>query len=272
MSGEDTVHSRLTTVYFKCIIKKTLNSLDELEEVIDLRNQNDRFNHILKTLEKKLEIGEWAPGDRLPTLPILAKEFNVSVATIREVLRVLQSQDYISIEQGRGMFVNNNLMNMKNSDSSRDDSTLFSIVDLMQLIDVRSTLEPTFAEIAAKQAFAEEITSICQSAERMTKLAERQESTVEEDMHFHMLIARATHNDVWIEIYEQLHERLKAGRTHTNIPGMKEKAAHYHSMIACAIRERNHEKAKMYMASHMEGNRELALVQLNKMYPKQHIS
>lgn len=237
-----------------------------------MRNQNDRFNHILKAFEKKLEIGEWAPGDRLPTLALLAKEFNVSVATIREVLRVLQSQNYISIEQGRGMFVNNDLMNIMNFEFPSYDSNLFTIGDLMQLIEVRSILEPTFAEIAAKQAFVDEIKSICQSAERMSRLVERQESTVEEDLHFHMLIARATHNRVWIEIYEQLQGRLKAGRTHTNIPAMKEKASHYHSMIAKAIRERNHEKAKMYMASHMEGNHELALAQLDKMQPNQHIS
>lgn len=235
-------------------------------------NKNGRFNHILRSLELKLEVGEWAPGDRLPTLPILAKEFNVSVATVREALRVLQGQNLISIEQGRGMFVNKDTMNVMNSNSPDDTNPLSSFVDLLQLIEVRSNIEPTFAEIAAKQAYADEIKSICQSAERMSKLVESQETTVDEDLHFHLLIARATHNEVWIEIYEQLQGRLKAGRCHTNIPGMKEKAAHYHLMIANAIRERNPDKAKMYMVSHMEGNRELALFQLSQLDQKKGIS
>jgi GntR family transcriptional repressor for pyruvate dehydrogenase complex len=250
------------------INKNTLNSSDDTEGGDGVRNQNDRFNHILKSFEKKLEAGEWVPGDRLPTLPVLAKEYSVSVATVREVLRVLQSQNIISIEQGRGMFVNEHMMNLMNSDVPRDPKPIFTIGDLLQLIEVRSVIEPTFAEIAAKQAYADEITSICQSAERMSRLVERNESTVEEDLHYHLLIARATHNEVWIEIYEQLQERLKSGRGHTNIPGMKEKAAHYHLMIAEAIRERNPEKAKMHMVSHMEGNRELALFQLSQLNPK----
>jgi GntR family transcriptional regulator, transcriptional repressor for pyruvate dehydrogenase complex len=237
-----------------------------------LRNQNDRFNHILKTLEKKLETGEWATGNRLPTLPLLAKEFNVSVATVREVLRVLQSQNLISIEQGRGIFVNKDMMNLTNHSVPSDTNASFTIADLLQLIDVRSTIEPTFAEIAAKQAYSDEIKSICQSAERMSRLVEQHESTMEEDLHFHFMIARATHNEVWIEVYEKLQNRLKAGRGHTNIAGMKEKAAHYHLMIANAIRERNPEKAKMYMASHMEGNRELALFQLSQLNLKKDIS
>jgi DNA-binding FadR family transcriptional regulator len=237
-----------------------------------LRNQNDRFNHILKTLERKLESGEWAQGERLPTLPLLAKEFNVSIATVREVLRVLQSQNLISIEQGRGIFVNKDQMNIMNAGNYPTTNSTISVVDLLQLIDVRSTIEPNFAEIAAKQAYSNEIKSICQSAERMSSLVERHESTVKEDLHFHLLIAYATHNQVWIEIYEQLQGRLKAGRVHTNISEMKEKAVHYHLMIANAISERNPEKAKMYMASHMEGNRELAIFQLSHLSPKEDIS
>lgn len=233
----------------------------------DLRNKNDRFNHILKTLLKKLESGEWAPGDRLPTLPVLAETFQVSIATIREALRVLQSKNLISIEQGRGIFVNRDVLHIMNSSSNKTERASFTIKDLMQLIEVRSVLEPSFAETAAKQAFSDEIKAICQSAKRMAKLAEQNESTVEEDMHFHMLVARATHNEIWIEIYEQLQDRLQAARSHTNIPGMIEKAAHYHFIIAEAIRDRAPEKAKMFMKSHMEGNRELALYQFGNTSP-----
>lgn len=226
-----------------------------------LLNQKDRFNHILKTLKKKLETGEWGPGDRLPTLPVLAETFKVSVATIREALRVLQSQGLISIEQGRGIFVNSKIDHITNL--NKKDDTSFTIIDLMHLIEVRMVLEPSFAEAAAKQAFSNEINAICQSAEAMDELAKNNKSTVEEDMNFHMLIARATHNGMLIEIYEQLQEKLQAGRSHTNIPGMIEKATHYHTIIAGAIKDRDPQRAKMFMEAHIEANRELALHQFS---------
>ncbi|MCM3762138.1 FCD domain-containing protein [Alkalihalobacillus oceani] len=226
-----------------------------------MRNNNDRFNQILAALEKNLNTGIWSPGDRLPTLPSLAKEFHVSVATVREVLRVLQSKNLISIEQGRGIFVNKHTMNISNDDHLPD----FSVADLLQLSEVRSFLEPLFAETAAKQAFDDEIQLICDSAQRMSTLVDEQKSTLHEDLRFHKIIAQATHNNVWIEIYDNLQDKLLAARGHTNIKNMREKAAHYHTMIANAIRDRNPEKAKMYMISHMEGNRELALFELNHL-------
>jgi len=219
----------------------------------------------LNIFKDKLESGEWGPGDRLPTLPTLADTYLVSVATIREALRVLQSQGLISIEQGRGSFVNqdvNDILNKASRINSESDLSI-PIKDLIYLIDVRSVLEPAFAETAAKQAFPDEVKAITRSAQRMADLVEKNKSTIEEDMLFHMLVVRATHNEIWVEIYEHLQERLHAARGHTNIPKMKAKAAHYHSIIAEAIQDRDPERAKMYMKSHMEGNRELVLYQFS---------
>lgn len=223
-----------------------------------MQNQNDRFNRILQIFQDKLESGIWVPGQKLPTLSVMAKEFEVSVATIREALRVLQSQGFISIEQGRGTFVKENTPHQKTIEK-------FSIMDLIHLIEVRSLIEPAFAESAAKQAYEEEIKAIRESAEKMATLASQNESTVMEDMHFHLLIAKATHNDIWIEIYENLQGKLRLARNHTTIPGMIEKAVNYHRMIATAIEERNPEKAKMHMSSHMEATQEFAFYRFKDM-------
>lgn len=223
-----------------------------------MQNQSDRFNRILQIFQDKLESGTWLPGQKLPTLSAMAKEYEVSVATIREALRVLQSQGFISIEQGRGTFVKQNTPNTATIEK-------FTIMDLIHLLEVRSLIEPAFAESAAKQAFEEEIKAISESAERMAALASQNESTVKEDMHFHLLVAKATHNDIWIGIYENLQGKLRLARNHTTIPGMIEKAVNYHRRIAKAIEERNPEKAKMLMASHMEATQEFAFYRFKDM-------
>jgi len=215
-------------------------------------NKNRRFDYILETLRSNLHEGKWVKGDRLPTLQVLAKNFDVSISTIREALRVLQDQGLVSIEQGRGIFVIEEFKNFKKSDKND-----FNIIDLMHLNEARLILEPALAENAARQAFLSEIGSIIKSVELMKQLAKENKPTIKEDMNFHMLIAYATHNDVLIEIYEKLQEKLKSSRNYTNIPNMIEKAIHYHSIIAKAIEERDVNKAKSAMEAHISTNWEL---------------
>lgn len=214
------------------------------------------FQNLLEELKENIQSGRWERGRKIPTLVELSSIYNVSVSTIREVLKVLENNGYISIQQGRGTFVLGQLP---------DDETKISpssLIDLLKLSEYRRMIEPQFAEMAAKQAFQEEIELICHSANHMQELSKKNLSTVEEDMRFHLLIAKATHNDFCIENYMNIQSQLKQGRSYTNIPRMKEKAAHYHSMIANAIRNRNAEEAKTYMASHMETNLEHAIYEL----------
>jgi len=59
----------------------------------------------LHEVESRIQDGIWRPGDRLPTLQSLSQSLQVSVSTLREVLRILEHRNVIAIEQGRGMFL-----------------------------------------------------------------------------------------------------------------------------------------------------------------------
>src|SRR5512136_1310599 len=50
-------------------------------------------------------IGETPPGDRLLSEPELAKQLNVSRATLREAMRTFETQGMIYRHQGSGTFV-----------------------------------------------------------------------------------------------------------------------------------------------------------------------
>ncbi len=57
-------------------------------------------------LTQLLAKGGYRPGDKLPPEPELAKQLGVSRATLREVLRALESQGIIVRRRGVGTFVN----------------------------------------------------------------------------------------------------------------------------------------------------------------------
>ncbi len=56
-------------------------------------------------IRKRILDGVWEPGDRLPSIPELAAEFDVAVVTVRNALAVLENEGLVWRRQGRGTFV-----------------------------------------------------------------------------------------------------------------------------------------------------------------------
>jgi GntR family transcriptional regulator len=62
-------------------------------------------HQIQRVLRSKIETGEWAPNDRMPTEMALVERFRVSRTTIREALDTLTRDGLIVRQRGRGSFV-----------------------------------------------------------------------------------------------------------------------------------------------------------------------
>lgn len=56
-------------------------------------------------LRRQIRAGQAKPGDRLPSMEKLAEEFGVSLITVRKAVEVLEAEDLLTREQGRGTFV-----------------------------------------------------------------------------------------------------------------------------------------------------------------------
>ncbi len=60
---------------------------------------------IADTLGEEIRSGHYQPGDRLPTEAALASRFQVNRHTLRRAMAVMQEEGLVRIEQGRGTFV-----------------------------------------------------------------------------------------------------------------------------------------------------------------------
>ncbi|OAS89378.1 MULTISPECIES: FadR/GntR family transcriptional regulator [Metabacillus] len=204
------------------------------------------FDETLELVMERIKNGIWRPGQRLPTLVKLTEELNVSTSTLREVLRILEDKKIISIEHGRGIFVRKDMIYSEKAQEKISTESLF------KLFEARLLLETEFAYFAAQRAFIQEIEEICHSSEKIAKHIERFESFADEDVYFHFLIAKAAHSDFLFDMFRSLEPQLLESRKYTNlIPGAIEKAAQYHLMIAQAIRDRDPDRAKLLMKSHL---------------------
>lgn len=68
------------------------------------------WRQIQNHLKQRLVDGVYEPGQRLPTENALAKEFSVNRHTIRRAVAGLVEKGLLRVEQGRGMFVQENVL------------------------------------------------------------------------------------------------------------------------------------------------------------------
>lgn len=60
---------------------------------------------VAEAIKRQIESGEYAPGARVPSVPELAKAFDVARQTVANAFKVLQDQGYLVSRVGSGTFV-----------------------------------------------------------------------------------------------------------------------------------------------------------------------
>lgn len=63
------------------------------------------YQSIAADLERRIRMGEWGEGERLPSISELEQRYPQSRMTLYKSLRVLEERGYVSMEHGRGTFV-----------------------------------------------------------------------------------------------------------------------------------------------------------------------
>lgn len=63
------------------------------------------WRQIVRTIEKAIHAGTYAPGSRLPTEAEMSAQFGVNRHTVRRALEEMSRHGLVRVEQGRGSFV-----------------------------------------------------------------------------------------------------------------------------------------------------------------------
>jgi DNA-binding GntR family transcriptional regulator len=59
---------------------------------------------VAREITARCEAGEWAPGERMPSVSRLAKEYGVAPATVVKALRILTDQGIVTVVPNWGTF------------------------------------------------------------------------------------------------------------------------------------------------------------------------
>jgi GntR family transcriptional regulator len=72
---------------------------------IDLHSRVPSYLQLAAILRARIESGELAAGDTLPSITFLVQETGLAVGTIRRAVKVLADEELVVTVPGRGSFV-----------------------------------------------------------------------------------------------------------------------------------------------------------------------
>jgi GntR family transcriptional repressor for pyruvate dehydrogenase complex len=211
---------------------------------------NERSVHhaVFEKLQQRISLGEWLPGERMPSISQLAKEFQVGSGSIREALRSLQSINLVKIEHGSGVYVTGK---HPSTELSRHFQNMGAGLRFA-LAETRRVLEPELAAMAAERGSDEELLEIEKLVEKMDQAARNGGDFADLDVQFHRLIAHAARNPILYQTMEGVSDLfLESRRTILLDPIALMRALRYHALIADALRSRNAAQSRLLMQGHM---------------------
>ena len=72
---------------------------------MDPRDGTMRYRAIAETIREEIAVGDYGPGDALPSQSALAERFETTVTTVRQALRLLQEEGLLIFQHGVGSFI-----------------------------------------------------------------------------------------------------------------------------------------------------------------------
>jgi DNA-binding FadR family transcriptional regulator len=213
-----------------------------------------RVSGVIGALTRHIRVQELGPGDRLPSEADVAKELRVSRAVVREAFQSLAALRLIDLSAGKRATV-----------AALDFAAMSPVIEhgistdqitVLQIYDVRRTIETRTAALAAMRRSDEEAEAIRNSALAMAAAINDAPALLEHDLAFHLAIAKAARNPVFSLIVGAFE-----GATRQTWPiGWRSRSTEaeqrvmlgYHLDIAEAVRAGDPQAAQANMALHFD--------------------
>ncbi len=136
-------------------------------------------------------------GSPLPTERELVSATGLSRGSVREALRILESQGLVETKAGR---YGGSTVSQPSDDLLASHINLYAkgrSVSLLSLIEVRLALEPMVAQLAAQSRTEEDLGQLQKIAKRLDSAADSEvEVFLEENANWHDALTGASHNEL----------------------------------------------------------------------------
>jgi len=211
-------------------------------------------SQIAEQIRSSILAGEFSPGDKLPPERELAEMFGVSRPSVREALNILTASGLVMSYQGGGTVVKslveisagNPLSDLIKGEQER----------ALDVIEVRKCMEAWTSYYAAQRALPEDLRKLEMLVGEMERNLDGMKPSQDIDANFHIVIAQATHNVVWLHLMQSIFDAMKefqrgvwrvvylTAEDHLQL-------FQHHRAVYEAIRDRDPERARDAMLAHL---------------------
>jgi DNA-binding FadR family transcriptional regulator len=204
--------------------------------------------------------GQLAPGDFLPTERELVVQTGLSRTSVRDALRVLESEGLITTKVGR---TGGSIVTLPGRESVSRSVELFVRTHglrLESLLECRVAVEPMLARLAAERRTPEQLAEIERLHEAFAAAIDDVPAYKRLNLDWHLAVARAAGNEPLIALMEAISTPIRdaSDYQHVTTPELRAAAIKAHSGIVRAIREGDGETAFKRMERHVSAYREVA--------------
>jgi GntR family transcriptional regulator, transcriptional repressor for pyruvate dehydrogenase complex len=216
---------------------------------------------LARELRERILTGELEEGMSLPAERELVKQTQMSRATVREALRILEVQNLVRVRAGRagGAFIQRpTTKSMANSVTMLIRGQKIKLVDLME---TREALEPFCAELAARKRTDDDMAVLDRANDDIANPDADLTAFLQANLDWHVGVATASHNELLIGFMTALSHAIYTGTDNAafvddTVRAVTQRA---HRSITNAIRSRDADAASRRMRRHIHAYAKAAL-------------
>lgn len=213
---------------------------------------NEVQKKIIFDLKEYIEFKNLEPGDKLPSERMLSEKFGVSRSSLREAIQQLEFFGILKSKPQSGTFIAN--IGRVAMIGMLDDILRLEDPDFKSLVETRILLELKTVRLAALRRTEEDLAKMREALEAYKKKVLNGQKAVEEDLLFHLAIAKAsknaTMNTFMLNITPEIITNFE--KHHVCDANLSFRGIQEHLDIYEAIEEQDPKKAKEKMKLHFK--------------------
>ncbi|REE16943.1 FadR/GntR family transcriptional regulator [Winogradskyella pacifica] len=154
----------------------------------------DTQKSIISKIGELINFKNLEPGDKLPSERMLSEKFEVSRSNVREAIQKLELYGLLDSIPQSGTFVAN--IGVIAMNGMIEDILRLEDPDFKSLVETRILLELKTVRLASLRRTEEDLEKIKEALDAYSEKVLRGEDAVQEDLLFHLAIARASGNSI----------------------------------------------------------------------------
>jgi GntR family transcriptional repressor for pyruvate dehydrogenase complex len=216
-------------------------------------NKKKLADSVIEEIKRMIQSGELKEGDKLPNQNAFAAQLGVSRTSLREALSTLTRIGVIEQRPGYGTVLRSRIPVLFTDHLA--PPLISDKQATIELIEARRFIEIGAAELSVKNASPEQINEMGLLIKEMTRSIKegRIDDYIEQDVAFHFLIAKASHNRFLVNLFVTIRgfmEQYMRESFHL-LPWMLERSLKFHQNIYQAVKGGSHSKAVFQMKKHI---------------------